>query len=77
MDELSYEEFCKAHDVLPLNDIKAACRIANVKTTRFYELVEQGIFDLIPNGRRRNISGPNLYRYYQSLIATARSSRAA
>lgn len=77
MEELSYEEFCKAHDVQPLNDVKEACRIANVKQTRFYELVEQGVFELIPNGRRRNISGPNLYRHYRDLIAAARSSRAA
>ncbi|MVT69974.1 hypothetical protein GPL21_33360 [Bradyrhizobium pachyrhizi] len=77
MSGLSYEEFCKAHGVLPLNDIKTACRIASVGRTKFYELVEQHVFELIPNGRRRNVSGQNLYRYYQNLLAATRSGRAA
>ena len=77
MDELSYEDFCKAHGVQPLNDIKEACRIANIGQTKFYELVSKGVFVLIPNGSRRNVTGPNLYRHYQDLISAARSSRAA
>lgn len=74
--DLSYEDFVKAHGLAPLNDIKTACRVANVGLTRFYELVSDGVFLLVPNGSRRNVTAKNLHHYYKSLIAAA-CSRAA
>ncbi|WFU44119.1 hypothetical protein QA640_17700 [Bradyrhizobium sp. CB82] len=74
--DLSYEDFVKAHSLSPLNDIKTACRVANVGMTRFYELVAEGVFVLVPNGSRRNVAAKNLHEYYRSLIAAARSRAA-
>lgn len=74
--DLSYEDFVSAHGLAPLNDIKTACRVANVGLTRFYELVNEGVFVLVPNGSRRNITAKNLHQYYKTLIAAA-CSRAA
>ncbi|MGY3690826.1 hypothetical protein ACVIGA_000906 [Bradyrhizobium sp. USDA 3240] len=74
--DLSYEDFVKAHSLAPLNDIKTACRVANVGMTRFYELVAEGVFVLVPNGSRRNVTAKNLHRHYQTLIAAARSRAA-
>jgi hypothetical protein len=74
--DLSYEDFVKAHGLAPLNDIKTACRVANVGMTRFYELVAEGVFVLIPNGSRRNVAAKNLHEYYRSLIAVARARAA-
>ncbi len=75
--DLSFEVFVKAHGLAPLNDIKTACRVANVGLTRFYELVAAGDFILVPNGGRRNVTAANLYKHYRKLIASARSDRAA
>lgn len=79
-DALSYEEFVQAHKVPPLVPIKKALEIANVGHTRFYELVEQGVFNLVPNGSRRNVTAKQLHQHYLSLVekaASARGSRAA
>lgn len=76
MDEPSYQDFVRAHDLAPLVDIKTACRLAAVKQTRFYELVEQGKFVLVPNGRRRFVTAKNLHDYYLTLVAAARSRAA-
>jgi hypothetical protein len=74
---LSYEDFVRAHSLAPLVDVKTACRIANVGHSRFYELVKDGVFVLIPNGARRNVSALNLHQYYSSLIVAARLSQPA
>jgi len=75
--EISYEEFVRAHNLAPLVDIKTACRIANIGHSRFYELVAQRTFCLIPNGSRRNVTAKNLYEYYCSLVAAAQPTEAA
>jgi hypothetical protein len=77
LEELSYDDFVRAHGLSPLNDIKTACRVANVGLTRFYELVADGVFVLIPNGSRRNVTAQNLHQYYLTLVAAARAGRAA
>ncbi len=77
MEDLSYDDFVRAHNLAPLVDIKTACRVASVGHTRFYELVKEGVFVLIPNGSRRNVTAQNLHRYYLSLIAGALPNRAA
>jgi len=69
--QLSYEEFVRAHDLAPLVDIKTACKVANVRHSRFYDLVKEGVFVLIPNGRRRNVTAQNLYQHYTVLIEAA------
>jgi hypothetical protein len=74
--DMSYEDFVKAHSLAPLNDIKTACRVANVGMTRFYELVAEGVFVLVPNGSRRNVAAKNLHEYYRTLIAVVRSRAA-
>jgi len=71
LDCLSYDEFVRAHDLAPFVSVKKACIVANVGHTKFYEQVAQGVFTLIPNGSRRNITAQNLYRYYLSLITAA------
>ncbi|MCK1493273.1 hypothetical protein IVB14_23280 [Bradyrhizobium sp. 180] len=75
--DLSYEDFVKAHGLAPLNDIKTACRVANVGLTRFYELVDAGVFVLVPNGSRRNVTAKNLHKHYQKLIAAVQREPAA
>lgn len=78
MEELSYEDFVRAHGLSPLNDIKTACRVANVGHSRFYDLVKDGVFVLIPNGSRRNVTAKNLHQYYLTLVSAAqRAGRAA
>jgi hypothetical protein len=77
VDELSYDDFVRAHKLAPLNDIKTACRVANVGHSRFYDLVKQGVFVLIPNGSRRNVTARNLHQYYLNLIAAALPNKAA
>ena len=74
IDEMSYEEFVKAHSLPPLVPVKKACEIANIGHTKFYELVQEGVFTLIPNGSRRNITAKQLHRHYLSLIAKAKSA---
>jgi hypothetical protein len=76
-DELSYEEYVQAHNLPPLVPVKKACEIANVGHTRFYELVEAGVFTLIPNGSRRNVTAKQLYQHYCALVAKASGGRAA
>jgi hypothetical protein len=61
----------RAHELAPLVDIKTACRVANLGHSRFYELVKQGAFVLIPNGSRRNVTAQNLHQYYLALIAAS------
>jgi len=75
--DLSYEDFVKAHSLAPLNDVKTACRVANVGMTRFYELVAEGVFVLVPNGRRRHVTAKNLHQYYKALVSAACRDRAA
>jgi hypothetical protein len=70
-DEMSYEEYVRAHQLAPLVPIKQACKVANIGHTRFYELVEAGVFTLIPNGSRRNVTAKQLHEHYQSLVAKA------
>jgi hypothetical protein len=74
---LSYADFVRAHNLAPLVDIKTACRVANVGHSRFYELVKDGAFVLIPNGARRNVSALNLHQYYLALIGAVRFSQPA
>ncbi|MDP2359010.1 MAG: hypothetical protein Q8M31_23535 [Beijerinckiaceae bacterium] len=74
MEEPCYEDFCKAHNLAPLNDIKTACRVANVRPTRFYDLVKEGVFVLIPNGSRRNVTAKNLHQYYLALVSAAQQA---
>jgi hypothetical protein len=71
---LTYEEFVRAHSLAPLVDVKTACFVANVGHSRFYELVKNGAFVLIPNGARRNVSAQNLHQYYLALIEKAQSA---
>lgn len=73
-EDLSYEEFVRAHNLAPLVPIKRACEIASVGHTKFYELVELRIFTLIPNGSRRNVTAKQLHRYYLALVAQASSA---
>jgi hypothetical protein len=70
---LSYEAFVRAHELAPLVDVKTACRIANLGHSRFYELAREGVFVLIRNGRRTNVSARNLYAHYLALIDGSRS----
>jgi hypothetical protein len=77
VEELSYEDFVRAHGLSPLNDIKTACRAANVGHSRFYDLVKEGVFVLIPNGSRRNVTAQNLHRYYLALVRAASAVQAA
>lgn len=77
MEELSYDDFVRAHNLAPLVDIKTACKVANVGHSRFYELVKDGIFVLIPNGSRRNVTALNLHQHYLTLVTAAQTSRAA
>jgi hypothetical protein len=72
--EISYEEYVKAHNLPPLVPVKKACEIANVGHTRFYELVSQGVFTLIPNGSRRNVTAKQLHKHYLTLVAEASSA---
>jgi hypothetical protein len=74
---LSYDDFVRAHNLAPLVDIKIACRVANVGHSRFYELVKDGVFVLIPNGARRNVSAQNLHQHYLALIEGAQSPKKA
>jgi hypothetical protein len=76
-EEMSYMEYVRAHNLPPLVPVKKACEIANVGHTRFYELVEQGVFTLIPNGSRRNVTAMQLHQHYLSLIAKASGDKAA
>jgi len=77
-DEPSYEEFVRAHNLQPLNDIKTACRVLNVGHTRFYsELVDSGQITLIPNGSRRNVTAMQLYKHHCALVDKAKNSHAA
>jgi hypothetical protein len=71
---LSYEEFVRAHELAPLVGIKTACRVANLGHSRFYELVKAGVFVLIPNGSRRNVTAQNLHQYYLTLVSAARTT---
>jgi hypothetical protein len=73
-DEMSYEEYVKAHNLPPLVPVKKACETANVGHTRFYELVAQGVFTLIPNGSRRNVTAKQLYKHYLTIVAQASSA---
>jgi hypothetical protein len=77
VDKMSYEEYVKAHNLPPLVPVKKACEIANVGHTRFYELVGQDVFTLIPNGSRRNVTAKQLHQHYLSLIAATSSGRDA
>jgi hypothetical protein len=74
VDELTYEEYVKAHNLAPLIPIKKACEMANIGHTRFYELVNQGVFTLVPNGSRRNVTARQLHKYYLTLIANTPSA---
>jgi hypothetical protein len=73
-DEMDYSEFVQAHNLPPLVPVKRACEIANVGHTKFYELVEAGVFTLIPNGSRRNVTAKQLHRHYLTLVAKASSA---
>jgi hypothetical protein len=73
-DEMDYSEFVQAHNLAPLVPVKRACEIANVGHTKFYELVEAGVFTLIPNGSRRNVTAKQLHRHYLTLVAKAASA---
>ncbi|MBR1156810.1 hypothetical protein [Bradyrhizobium sp. JYMT SZCCT0428] len=77
IDEMTYEEYVRAHSLPPLVSVKKACEIASVGHTKFYELVKQGVFTLIPNGSRRNIPATQLYQHHCTLIAKAKASRVA
>jgi hypothetical protein len=77
LQELSYDDFVRAHALGPLVDIKTACKVANVGHSRFYDLVKEGVFVLIPNGSRRNVTAKNLHQYYRALVAAALPSQAA
>jgi hypothetical protein len=77
VEEMSYESYCKAHNVSPFVSVKKACELENIGHTRFYELVERGEITLIPNGSRRNVTAVQLYERYRSRIAKAKSSQAA
>jgi hypothetical protein len=72
LDQLSYEDFVRAHNLAPLVDIKTACRVVNVGHSRFYELVKDGAFVLIANGSRRNVTAKDLHQHYLGLIDAAR-----
>lgn len=76
-EDLSYEEFVRAHELTPLVPIKRACEIVSVGHTKFYEMVEQGIFTLIPNGSRRNVTAKQLHKHYLTLVAKALPPSAA
>jgi hypothetical protein len=71
VDIPSYADFCQAHDVPPLVSIKKACEIANVRHSKFYELVKEGVFVLVPNGSRRNVTALNLYQRHCALVTAA------
>lgn len=66
---LTYEQFVRAHNLPPLVGIKRALEIANVKNSRFYELVNEGVFRIIKNGSRSNVSAMNLFEHYTSLVS--------
>ena len=72
-DELTYEEFVRAHGLTPFVDIKTACRVTAQGHSRFYEQVKSGVFVIIRNGSRSNVTAKNLYEYYLDRIAAARS----
>lgn len=74
---MTYEEYVKAHNLPPLVPVKKACELASIGHTRFYELVRQGVFTLIPNGSRRNVTAMQLYRHHCALVAKANASHAA
>jgi hypothetical protein len=71
MEDLSYQDFVRAHDLPPLVDLKRACAIAGVSSSRLYELRAAGIFRFVKNGSRSNVTAMNLYQYYCSLISAA------
>jgi hypothetical protein len=71
LSNLSYEDFVRAHSLTPLVDIKTACRVVNMGHSRFYKLVKDGAFVLVPNGRRRNVTAENLYHHYLTLVTAA------
>ena len=68
---LTYEQFVKAHDIPPLVGIKRALEIANIKNSRFYELVNEGTFRIIKNGSRSNVTAKNLFEFYVSLVSAS------
>jgi hypothetical protein len=73
LDELSYADFVRAHGLGPLVDIKTALHVTNLGHTRFYEQVKKGVFVLIPNGSRRNVTALNLYQHHCAIVAAARA----
>lgn len=72
-DKLTYENFVKSHDLPPLVNLKRACEIAGVSSSRLYELRAAGVFRFIKNGARSNIPATQLYNYYTSLVTAAAS----
>jgi hypothetical protein len=77
LEHLSYDDFVRAHNLAPLVDIKMACRVSNIGHSRFYDLVKDGVFVLIPNGSRRNVTAQNLHRYYLTLVSAAQMTHVA
>jgi hypothetical protein len=46
IDELSYEDFVRAHSLAPLVDIKTACRVANVGLS-WWRMVRSSLFQTV------------------------------
>jgi hypothetical protein len=77
VEELSYSDFVRAHDLPPLVDVKTACKVAGIGMSRLYQLKDAGVFTFLKNSSRTNISALNLFQYYRSLVAAAADQTAA
>jgi len=69
MKPSTFRQFVKTFGLQPLNSVKRTCEILGIRHSKFYELVGAGVFTIIRNGSRSNVTAEQIYSRYLSLIS--------
>jgi hypothetical protein len=75
MKPLSFEQFVQIFNLAPLVKFKRSCQVANVGPTKMYELVAQGEFSIVKDGKSSNIPAEQLYGRYVRLLQSSEGSK--
>ena len=77
MKVITFEQFVQTFNLSPLVKFKRACQIANIGPTKMYELVGQGEFSIVKDGKSSSIPAEQLYSRYVRLLQSSEGSKAA
>jgi hypothetical protein len=77
MKVITFEQYVQTFNLPPLVKFKRACQIANVGPTKMYELIGQGEFSIVKDGKRSSIPAEQLYSRYVRLLQSSEGSKAA